>query len=49
MMDSTRFGDFDKAQLFIGYLASFPKRESSVTSIDDYNDNDNNIGGVNHE
>lgn len=49
MTDSTRFGDFDKAQLFIGYLASFPKRESSVTAIGDDNDNDNNIGGTNYE
>ena len=47
--DSTRFCDFDKAQLFIGYLASFPKRESSVTAIGDDNDNDNNIGGANNE
>ncbi|MDA8226793.1 MAG: hypothetical protein M0T74_03660 [Desulfitobacterium hafniense] len=47
--NSTRFGDFDKAQLFIGYLASFPKRESSVTASGDDNDNDNNIGGANHE
>ena len=46
MTDLTRFGDFDKAWLFIGYLASFPKRESSVTAIG--NDN-NNIGGYKHE
>jgi len=45
----TRFGDFDKAQLFIGYLASFPKRESSVIASGDDNGNDNNIGGDNHE
>ena len=49
MADSTRFSDFEKAQLFIGYLASFPKRESSVTAIGDDNDNDNNIGGSNNE
>jgi hypothetical protein len=48
MTDSTRFGDFDKAQLFIGYLSSFPKRESSITAIGDDNDNDN-IGGANYE
>ncbi len=42
MTDSTRFGDFDKAQLFIGYLASFPKREPSVAAIGDDNDSDNN-------
>jgi hypothetical protein len=41
MEDSTRFNDFEKAQLFIGYLASFPKRESSVIAIGDDN---NNIG-----
>lgn len=28
--DTTRFNDFEKAQLFIGYLASFPKSESST-------------------
>ncbi|WP_418791806.1 hypothetical protein [Phosphitispora sp. TUW77] len=49
MTDSTRFGDFEKAQLFIGYLASFPKRDSLVTAIGDANDNDNNIGGANNE
>ncbi|WP_206812022.1 hypothetical protein [Paradesulfitobacterium ferrireducens] len=49
MKDPTRFGDFEKAQLFIGYLASFPKRESSVTAIGDDNNNENNIGGANHE
>ena len=49
MTELTRFGDYDKAQLFIGYLASFPKRESSVTAMGDDNDNDNNIGGSNNE
>ena len=49
MKDSIRFGDFDKAHLFIGYLASFPKREASITAIGDDNDNDNNIGGANNE
>ncbi|KLU64841.1 hypothetical protein DEAC_c31690 [Desulfosporosinus acididurans] len=49
MGDVTRFNDFDKAQLFIGYLASFPKRESSVTASADDNVNDNSIGGVKHE
>lgn len=46
MTDSMRLSDFDKAQLFIGYLASFPKRESSVTTIGNDNNNDNNIGRV---
>lgn len=27
LTESTRFNDFDKAQMFIGYLAKFPKRE----------------------
>lgn len=47
MTDSTRFNDFEKAQLFIGYLASFPKRETSVPAVSD--DNDNNLGGDHHE
>ncbi|CAA7603443.1 Hypothetical protein DEACI_4266 [Acididesulfobacillus acetoxydans] len=46
---STRFTDIEKAQLFIGYLASFPKRESSVTASDADNDHDNNGGGTNDE
>lgn len=43
--DSTRFNDFEKAQLFIGYLASFSKKEI----IADDSENDNYIGGDNHE
>jgi hypothetical protein len=27
LIEPTRFNDFDKAQLFLGYLAAFPKRE----------------------
>lgn len=27
LSDGTRFGEFEKAQLFLGYLASYPKRE----------------------
>ena len=27
--DTVRFDDFDKAQLFIGYLASFPKKSTA--------------------
>lgn len=49
MTHSTRFNDFEKAQLFIGYLASFPKKESSVTAVSDDKDNDNNAGGDHHE
>ncbi len=44
--DSTRFNDYEKAQLFIGYLASFPKRESATTKSVDI---DNNIGGTNND
>lgn len=29
MTESTRFNDFEKSQLFIGYLASFPKSENT--------------------
>ena len=29
MTEPTRFNDFDKAQLFLGYLAAFPKREKA--------------------
>ncbi|HWQ43823.1 MAG TPA: hypothetical protein VN456_17580 [Desulfosporosinus sp.] len=46
---STRFNDIEKAQLFIGYLASFSKRESSVAAGDADNDHDNNGGGTNDE
>jgi len=45
MPDSTRFSDFEKAQLFIGYLASFPKSEPSAITTD----NNNNIGGSDYE
>lgn len=44
MTNTIRFNDFDKAKLFIGYLASFPKRESSATNIT--NNNDNVTGGT---
>lgn len=47
MADSKRFSDFEKAQLFIGYLASFPKSEPSA--ITTANNKDNNIGGSNNE
>lgn len=38
--DVTRFNDYEKAQLFIGYMASFPKKEALGTII-----NSNNNGG----
>ncbi|MEA4892454.1 MAG: hypothetical protein VB085_07810 [Peptococcaceae bacterium] len=38
-----RFNDFEKAQLFIGYLASFPKRETTIETTKT-NENDT-IGG----
>ncbi len=43
MDKSTRFGDFEKAQLFIGFMASLPKPERL-----DKNE-DNNEGGKDHE
>lgn len=46
---STRFTDIEKAQLFIGYLASFPKREPSATANGTDNDHDNNEGGTDDE
>lgn len=47
MTNTIRFSDFDKAKLFIGYLASFPKRESSAMSI---TSNNNNVtGGTKNE
>ena len=46
MTNTIRFSDFDKAKLFIGYLASFPKRESSVTNI---TNNNNVTGGTKNE
>ena len=47
MADSTRFNDYDKAQLFIGYLSSFPKREHPpVTAIDN---NENNMEGQSND
>lgn len=35
--NSTRFNDYDRSQLFIGYLSSFPKREESETNSIDNN------------
>ena len=45
-MDRTiRFGDFEKAQLFIGYMASLPKKEKP----DEGTENDETIGGIDNE
>lgn len=47
MADSTRFNDYDKAQLFIGYLSSFPRREHPpATAIDN---NENNMEGQSND
>ncbi len=39
MTNSIRFNDYDKAQLFIGYLSSFPKREHPIATTIDNNEN----------
>lgn len=44
MDKSIRFGDFEKAQLFIGYMASFPKKEKQVKVV-----NNEEKGDKNHE
>jgi hypothetical protein len=48
LTNSIRFDDFEKAQFFIGYLASFPKREKVVanTNVDNRT---NDMGGTNDE
>lgn len=38
LSDSSRFSEFEKAQLFIGYLASFPKSEPTAITTDNNND-----------
>ena len=40
LTEPVRFNDFDKAQLFLGYLAAFPKREKLENESETYNDND---------
>ncbi len=45
LADSTRFDDFSKAQVFIGYLAAFPKKEKSVTDDADVEYNTNTAEG----
>lgn len=40
LSEKSRFSDFEKAQLFLGYLASFPKKNTeNQTSGDEENDN----------
>ena len=36
-----RFGDAEKAQLFIGYLAKFPKKENGDLTLDENTENNN--------
>ena len=43
MDKSTRFGDFEKAELYIGYMASLPQR--GKTAVTD----DNKTGGIENE
>ena len=45
LTDSTRFDDFSKAQVFIGYLAAFPKKAKSVTDDADAENNTNTEEG----
>lgn len=49
MTDAIRFSDFDKAQLFIGYLGAFPKRSDSAASEKIADDITINAGGSNNE
>lgn len=40
LSEKTRFSDFEKAQLFLGYLASFPKKNNENQTLgDEENDN----------
>ena len=47
MTNSTRFNDYDKAQLFIGYLSSFPKKEQMEEN--DLKNNRGNMEGLGNE
>ena len=40
MTPQTRLNDYEKAQLFIGYLASFPKTEKNVEPSSESNNSD---------
>ena len=47
MNKAIRFGDYEKAQLFVGYMASLPKKDTSGESG---NVDENEIaGGIDHE
>lgn len=48
LTDSVRFNDYEKAQFFIGYLASFPKKDKAVESTQTDN-SINEMGGINNE
>jgi len=43
MDKSTRFGDFEKAELYIGYMASLPRKEKTAVT------DDNKTGGIENE
>lgn len=45
MDEAVRFGDFEKAELFIGYMASFPKAQKASSMVDEGNE----IGGNQNE
>lgn len=47
LSDTTRFDDFGKAQVFLGYLASLPKREKSAA--DDAANEDDTMNGAEGE
>jgi hypothetical protein len=47
--DQTRFSDAEKAQLFIGYLASFPKKEAKQLNIAGQPENVNQKGDSSNE
>ncbi len=39
LTEKTRFTDLEKAELFLGYLASFPKKENTTQNNGENNDN----------
>ncbi len=45
LTDSIKFDDFGKAEVFIGYLASFPKRAKSLTDDAEVVNNVNVVKG----
>lgn len=42
MTEQTRFNDKEKAELFLGYMAAFPKKEKTEENTDTSNEEDNN-------